>query len=175
MRREDTARTPVKVVEPLVRNMRVTQVLDPYHLLPGAFGVKCILQTLSSVRQPRKLRGTLSRLFRGGRDVSSESSSSSVAFSSPSRASRLMVAASITTARRGHLVWFREKSGCDCILSRSQDTRFGCNECSQVCRSRNVSRPFFSFSGLACAECGTKLSSVNPGKSLSRDLCLSSS
>ena len=37
IRRGDTARTRVQVVEPLVGDMRVTQVLSPHHLLPGSF------------------------------------------------------------------------------------------------------------------------------------------
>ena len=36
----DVARTCVLVVEPLVRDMHVTQILNPCHLLPSFFGVQ---------------------------------------------------------------------------------------------------------------------------------------
>ena len=35
MRREDTARTRVKEVEPLVGDMRATQIVNPCHLFPS--------------------------------------------------------------------------------------------------------------------------------------------
>ena len=44
-----------------------------------------------------------------------------------------------------------EFSAC-CILDHRLDARFGCNGCSQVCRSRDVSRSFVPDSGLASAE-----------------------
>ena len=58
MRREDTARTGVSVVETLVGDMRVTQTVNPCHLLPGTFRMERVSfrHLSSSVRQPRELR-----------------------------------------------------------------------------------------------------------------------
>ena len=54
VRCQHTSRTRVLVVQPFVRDMRVTQVFDPRHLLPSTLEVECVLQTpqSSSVRQP---------------------------------------------------------------------------------------------------------------------------
>ena len=48
---------------------------------------------------------------------------------------------------------FRQKASCDSILYHRLDVGLGCDECSQVCRSRDVSRSFVADSRLACAEC----------------------
>ena len=70
---------------------------------------------------------------------------------------------------------FHQKASGGCVLCHRLEARSGCCECSQVCRSRHVSRSFVSNSELACAECGSHQAVlVNPGKSLSRDLCPSS-
>ena len=45
MRRQDTSRARIQVVEPLVGDVRVAQVLKPRNLLPGTFGKECVLQT----------------------------------------------------------------------------------------------------------------------------------
>ena len=52
--RKDTPCTRIQVVEPFMRDMRVTQVFDSRHQLPRSCGVKCSLQTPqpSPVRQP---------------------------------------------------------------------------------------------------------------------------
>ena len=54
MRREDTARAHVKVVVPLVRDKRVTQILNPCRLLTRSFGAQSVFQSSQSgsVRQP---------------------------------------------------------------------------------------------------------------------------
>ena len=58
VRREGTARTRVQVVKPLVGEMRVTQILNPCHLLPRSFGVQSVSQSSQSgsVRQQAELR-----------------------------------------------------------------------------------------------------------------------
>ena len=58
MRRQDTSRARVQVVEPLVGDLRVAQVFDSCHLLPGTFGEECVLLTPESgpISEPRKLR-----------------------------------------------------------------------------------------------------------------------
>ena len=45
VRRQDTSRARVQVVEPFVGDLRVAQVLDLCHLLPGPFGEERVLQT----------------------------------------------------------------------------------------------------------------------------------
>ena len=50
----------------------------------------------------------------------------------------------------------RQKTSCDPVLDHCLDARFGCYECSQVRRSRDVSRCFVPDSRLACAECGLR-------------------
>ena len=54
VRRQDTSRTCVEVVEPFVGDLRVAQVFDPRNLLPGSFGEECVLQAPESspVGQP---------------------------------------------------------------------------------------------------------------------------
>ena len=54
VRRQDTSRTCVEVVEPFVGDMRVAQVFDPRNLLPGSFGEECVLQAPESspIKQP---------------------------------------------------------------------------------------------------------------------------
>ena len=47
VRRQDTSRACVQVVEPLVGDLRVAQVFDPRDLLPGPFG-EYVLQTPES-------------------------------------------------------------------------------------------------------------------------------
>ena len=47
VRRQDTSRARVQV-EPLVWDLRVAQVFDSCHLLPGPFGEECVLQTAES-------------------------------------------------------------------------------------------------------------------------------
>ena len=57
VRRQDTARRRVQVIEPLVGEVRVAQVFDSRNLLPSSFGEECVLQTLeSSPISPWKLR-----------------------------------------------------------------------------------------------------------------------
>ena len=48
----------------------------------------------------------------------------------------------------------RQETSCDSILDDCLDARFGCYDCSQVRRSRDVSRSLVANSKLACAECG---------------------
>ena len=48
VRRQDTSRTRVQVIKPLVGDKRVAQVFDPRNLLPGSFGEECVLQTPQS-------------------------------------------------------------------------------------------------------------------------------
>ena len=48
VRRQDTSRARVQVVKPLVGDLRVTQVFDSCHLLPGPSGEECVLQTPES-------------------------------------------------------------------------------------------------------------------------------
>ena len=57
VRRQDTPRTCVQVMLPLVRNMRVVQILNPRNLLPCSCGLQGILQASqpSPVSQPRQL------------------------------------------------------------------------------------------------------------------------
>ena len=45
VRREDTSRTRVQVVEPLVGDLSMAQVLNPGDLLPRALGEERVLQT----------------------------------------------------------------------------------------------------------------------------------
>ena len=78
VRRQDTSRTWVHLVEPFVGDMRVAQVFDPRTLLPSSFGEECALQTLSRARSVNREScawscGAPSRLFRGGTEVNSES------------------------------------------------------------------------------------------------------
>ena len=48
MRRMDTARTTrVQVVKPLVGDVRVTQILNPCHLLPRSFSVQSVFKRRS--------------------------------------------------------------------------------------------------------------------------------
>ena len=81
VRRQDTARARVQVLEPLVRDLRVAQVFNSCHLLPGTCGEECVLQTLESspISESRKLRLELrrtDRLFWGAeKSISSPSSS----------------------------------------------------------------------------------------------------
>ena len=44
VRRQDTSRARVQVVEPFVGDLRVAQVFDSRHLLPRPFGEECALQ-----------------------------------------------------------------------------------------------------------------------------------
>ena len=63
VRRQDTSRARVEVVEPLVGNLRVAQVSDSCHLLPCPFGEERVLQTPESrpISEPRRLRLELRR------------------------------------------------------------------------------------------------------------------
>ena len=63
VRRQDTSRARVQVVEPLVGDLRVAQVFDSCHLLPSPFGEECVLQTPESspISSPWKLRLELRR------------------------------------------------------------------------------------------------------------------
>ena len=45
VRRQDTSRARVQVLEPLVEDLRVTQVLNPSHLLPSTLGKERVPQT----------------------------------------------------------------------------------------------------------------------------------
>ena len=45
VRRQDTSRERVQVVEPFVGDLRVAQVFNPRNLLPNTFGEDCALQT----------------------------------------------------------------------------------------------------------------------------------
>ena len=45
VRREDTSRAHVQVVEPLVADLNVAQVVNPGDLLPRALGEERVLQT----------------------------------------------------------------------------------------------------------------------------------
>ena len=83
MRREDTARTRIKVVEPLVGDWRVTQILNPCSLLPCPLVCRVFFKRRSRVLSHGRAScawscGALSRLFRGEANVGSEWSSSSV-------------------------------------------------------------------------------------------------
>ena len=48
VRRHDTPRARVQVVEPVVGDLRVAQLFNSRHLLPGTFGEECVLQTPES-------------------------------------------------------------------------------------------------------------------------------
>ena len=64
VRRQDTLRARVQVVEPFVGDMRVAQVFDSRHLLPRTFGEElCSIRPpeLSPISSPRKLRLELRR------------------------------------------------------------------------------------------------------------------
>ena len=63
VRRQETSRARVQVVEPLVGDRLVAQVFDSCHLLPSSFGEECVLQTPGSrpISEPRKLRLELRR------------------------------------------------------------------------------------------------------------------
>ena len=81
MRREDTARIRVKVVEPLVGDWRVTQILNPCSLLPCPLVCRVFFKRRSRVLSHGREScawscGALSRLFRGEANVGSEWSSS---------------------------------------------------------------------------------------------------
>ena len=76
-------------------------------------------------------------------------------FSAPSSVSRYAaVAASMMAFRSATKGLFREKSGCGCDLNHTQNSRVGCNECSNVCRASNVSRSLVANTRLAGTERG---------------------
>ena len=58
-----------------------------------------------------------------------------------------------------------------CVLAHCMDARLGCYEGSQVCWSRDVTRPFVPDSGLACAECCLRQASMKPRKRRLRERC----
>ena len=45
VRRQDTSRARVQVVQPLMGDLREAQVFHPCHLLPSTLGEECVLQT----------------------------------------------------------------------------------------------------------------------------------
>ena len=63
----------------------------------------------------------------------------------------------------------------DMTYSRRSTTQFGCNECTEMCRTGDVPRPLVPDARPALSVACSELSSVNLGKSLSRDLCPTSS
>ena len=81
VRRQDTSRARVQVVEPCVGDLRVAQVFDSCHLLPATFGEEC--SSDARVESDQKNRGScawgcgaLSRLFRDAEKSMSSLSSS---------------------------------------------------------------------------------------------------
>ena len=82
VRRQDTSRTCVQVVEPRVRDVRVTRVLDPRHLLPRPSERSVFFWRLGRVLPDNHEScawrcGVLSRLLRGVEENSTSSLSSS--------------------------------------------------------------------------------------------------
>ena len=63
MRRQDTSRARVQVVEPFVGDLRVAQVFKPRNLLPSTFGEERALQAPETgpISEPQKLRLELRR------------------------------------------------------------------------------------------------------------------